>query len=75
MSVEQAIAEKVRSLPLDKQEEVLEHVNRLLAEQPHSKKPFKSIEGILAGRGISISAEDIDEIRREMWKDFPREDI
>lgn len=59
MSVEQAIAEKVRNLPLDKQEEVLEHVNRLLAEQPRPKKPFKSIEGILAGRGISISAEDI----------------
>jgi hypothetical protein len=24
---------------------------------------------------ISISAEEIDELRREMWKNFPREDI
>lgn len=60
MSVEQAIAEKVRCLPPDQQEEVLAHVNRLLAEQTLSKKPFHSIEGILAGRGISISAEDIE---------------
>lgn len=44
MSVEQAIAEKVRSLPEDKQQEILEHVNRLLAEQPRPKKPFKSIQ-------------------------------
>ena len=74
MSVEQAILEAVRSLPVDKQQEILTHATRLLDETT-TKKPFKSIEGILAGRGISISAEDIDEIRREMWKDFPREDI
>ena len=74
MSVEQAILEAVRSLPVDKQQEILTHATRLLDETA-TKKPFKSIEGILAGRGISISAEDIDEIRREMWKDFPREDI
>jgi hypothetical protein len=75
MSVEQAIAEELRELPEDKQQEVLELVKRLRAENPRPKKPFKSIKGILAGRGISISAEDIDEVRREMWKDFPRQDI
>lgn len=75
MSVEQAIAEKVRDLPEDKQREVLDHVNRLLAENPGPKRPFKSIKGLWAGHGISISAEEIDEMRREMWKNFPREDI
>jgi hypothetical protein len=32
---------------------------------------------MLAGlwEGVSISAEDIDEVRREVWKNFPREDI
>ena len=39
------------------------------------KRPFKSIKGILAGQGISISAEDLDDARREMWMNFPREDI
>ena len=74
MSVEQAILEAVRSLPVDKQHEVLSHATRL-RDEATPKKPFKSIKGILAGRGISISAEEIDEARREMWKNFPREDI
>ena len=75
MSVEQAIVEAVRALPSDKQQEILEYANRLRAEAPGPKKPFKSIKGLWAGHGISISAEEIDEMRREMWKDFPREDI
>ena len=74
MSVEQAVLEALRSLPPDKQQEILTHATRL-RDEATPKKPFKSIEGILAGRGISISAEDIDEMRREMWKDFPREDV
>ena len=74
MSVEQAVPEALRSLPPDKQQEILTHATRL-RDEATPRKPFKSIEGILAGRGISISADNIDEMRREMWKDFPREDI
>ena len=74
MSVEQAILDAVRSLPFDKQQEILSHARRLRDESA-PKKPFRSIKGILAGHGVSISAEDIDEVRREMWKNFPREDI
>lgn len=74
MSVEQAILESVRSWPFDKQQEVLGHATRL-RDEAIPKQPFKNIKGILAGRGISISAEDIDEARREMWKNFPRVDI
>ncbi len=74
MSVEQAILDAVRSLPLDKQQEILSHATRL-RDEISSKRPFQSIKGILAGQGISISAEDIDEARREMWKNFPSEDI
>jgi len=74
MSVEQAILDAVRSLPVDKQQEILSHATRL-RDEAAPKKPFRSIKGILAGRGISISAEDIDEARREMWKSFPREDL
>ena len=74
MSVEQAILEAVRALPADKQQEVLSHATRLRDEST-PKKPFKSIKGLWADLGISISAEEIDEMRREMWKNFPREDI
>jgi len=74
MSVEQAILEAVRTLPFDKQQEILRHATRL-RDEAASKIPFQSIKGILASRGISISAEDIDQARRELWKNFPREDI
>jgi len=74
MSVEQAILDAVRSLPFDKQQEILSHATRL-RDEAAPKKPFRSIKGILAARGISISAEDIDEARRDMGKNYPREDI
>jgi hypothetical protein len=35
----------------------------------------KSLLGLCADLGPAPSAEDIVEIRREMWADFPREDI
>lgn len=42
-------------------------------QQAESKKPKKSLYGLW--KGISISAEEIDEARREMWGNFPREDV
>lgn len=74
MTVEQAILDAVRSLPLDKQQELLSHANRL-RDEAAPQRPFRSIKGLLSGRGISISAEDIDEVRSTMWKNFPSKDI
>lgn len=37
--------------------------------------PRKSLRGLWKGLGPSISAEVIDEVRREMWQNFPREDV
>lgn len=74
MSVEQAILDAVRSLPLHQKQEILSLATRL-RDEAAPKKPFRSIKGILAGRGISISAEEIDQARREMWRNFPSEDI
>jgi hypothetical protein len=42
---------------------------------PPEKKPFRSFRGILKKTGPAPSAEDIDEIRQEVWANFPREDI
>ena len=38
-------------------------------------RAYKSLRGLWKDLLPSISAEDIDEVRREMWKNFPREDI
>ena len=74
MSVEHAILEAVRSLSAEKQQEILSHATRLRAES-ESKQPFKSIKGLWADLGISLSAEEIESNQREMWKSFPREDV
>jgi hypothetical protein len=35
--------------------------------------PSTSLRGLW--QGLDITAEEIDDLRREMWSDFPREDI
>lgn len=72
MTIEQTLLEAVRALPPEQQQELLEHAGRLRSA---AKKPFKSVKGLWAGMGISISSEELDESRRELWKNFPREDL
>jgi hypothetical protein len=45
-----------------------------IEEQPSDpKKPKPSLAGIWADLDIDLSEEDIREVRREMWKNFPRD--
>jgi hypothetical protein len=74
MSVEEAILEAFRALPADKQQELLKHANRLRQEVP-PKEPLKSVRGLWSDLGINLSAEEIEQSQREMWKNFPRSDI
>lgn len=74
MSLEQAILEIVHELSPDKQRELFDYVSRLRTGGA-KKPPFRSVEGLWADLGISLSAEEIDETQREMWRNFPREDI
>jgi len=46
-----------------------------LDSQEASKTPRQTLRGLLADLGPAPSAEEIDEARREMWGNFPREDI
>ena len=69
-SIEEAVAAKLRELPADKQQEVLDFAS-FLGTKP--KRPLKSLYGLWAGHGIDISEEDIAEARKEMWGNFPRE--
>jgi hypothetical protein len=46
MSLEQAILEAVRALPVEKQQEVLSHAARL-RDEAGRKSPFKNVRGLL----------------------------
>ncbi len=75
MTIEQAVVEKLRALPLEQQEKVLEFVEALQPQPPTEKQPLRSLMGLWADLDIGITDEDIDEARREMWGNFPRDDI
>jgi hypothetical protein len=72
--IEQTVLEKFRMLPPDRQQEVLDFVE-FLEQKNGAKPPRRSLKGLWADLGIHITAEEIDEARREMWGNFPREDI
>lgn len=82
MSLVEEIAVKSAALPLALQQEVLEFVNAMLesrqAEQSQENMellktpPFFSIRGIL-NRKLETFEEDLAEVRREMWQNFPRD--
>jgi hypothetical protein len=74
MSLEQAILDAVRARTADKQQEVLSHAARLRDESV-KKKPLKSIRGLWADLGISLSSTEIEQNQTDMWKNFPRDDI
>ncbi len=72
MTIEEMLLQKVRGLPPEKQEEVLEFVNSLQSDEG-ARKPLRSLEGLCADLNIKITEEDIAEARREMWGNFPRD--
>jgi len=74
LTLEQAILEAVRALPAEKQQEILHHATRL-RRQTTDKRPLRSVKGLWADLGISLSAEELKENQNEMWKNFPREHI
>ena len=73
MAIEDAILEELRRLPPAKQEEVLHFVEDLEEEAAPPRR--RSAEGLFAHLGIDITSEDIAEARREMWGNFPRDDV
>jgi hypothetical protein len=65
------VLDKLRDLPPDKQQAVLEFVE-LLQQNGAPAKPLKGFEGLLEKYNVQITEEDIAEARREMWGNFPR---
>ena len=74
MSIERSVIQKILSLTPDQQREVMEFVETLEkgSSKPH---PRRSLMGLFSDLNIHITEEDIAEARREMWGNFPREDI
>ena len=72
MTIEEAVVEKLRALPPERQQEVLDFVE-FLAQRAARKRPLRSAEGLWADLGVNITDEDIAEARRETWGNFPRE--
>ena len=69
--------EQAKTLSVKEKAELVVRLSELLqAEIPEPTiKQRTPMRGILADLGPAPSAEDIDEVRREVWKNFPREDI
>lgn len=69
------IAAKAAMLPDELQSEALRFVESLLARRKNTgdnMHPFESVKGILQGNYDTLD-EDIGEMRREAWKNFPRD--
>ena len=74
MNLEQAVLDKLRTLPLDKQQEVLDFAE-FLQQKTLIKKLLKSVKGMWNNLDIDITEEEIAQARQEMWGNFPREDF
>ena len=74
--LEQVVMLALSLSPLDKVrlvEQVMATLEQEIKER--DKKAKRSLYGALADLGTAPSAEEIDEVRGEMWANFPREDI
>ncbi|MEG4805493.1 DUF2281 domain-containing protein [Microcoleus sp. ARI1-B5] len=72
MNLEQAVLDKLRTLPPDKQQEVLDFAE-FLQKKILPKRALKSVKGLCADLKVDITEEDIAQARQEMWGNFPRE--
>ncbi len=74
MTSEEVLFAKIKVLPPNLKEETLHFVEFL--ETKLATKPKRQISlGIGEDLGIEVTSADIDEARKEMWANFPREDF
>ncbi|HRH42863.1 MAG TPA: DUF2281 domain-containing protein [Pyrinomonadaceae bacterium] len=74
MTSEEVIFAKVKGFPPNLKEEALHFIEFL--ETKLATKPKRQISlGIGEDLGIEITSADIDEARKEMWANFPREEF
>ena len=71
MAIEQAVVERLRALPPDKQREVLDFVEEL-QHRTAPPRARRSLRGLWADLVAEVTDEDLAAARLEMWGDFPR---
>ena len=66
----ESVFEKLKKLSPENQQKVADYIASL-----QNGPPVKMINpwGLFSGRGIHVTAEEIEEARCEMWSKFPRE--
>jgi hypothetical protein len=74
MSIDPSILDKVRMLPPEKQQEVVDFIE-FLSRQRGTTVGKARLRGLCSDLGIQITERDIDEARHEAWGRFPREDM
>ena len=72
MTVEEVLIEKIKVLPMNRKQEILDFAE-FLEEKEAKPQQRRSMYGLLADLNINITEEDIVEARKEMWGNFPRE--
>ncbi len=71
MSTLEQLVEIAKSLPVEDQRKLLEQAEKL--QHRDEPKPRRNMKGALEHLGIHLDDEDVREMRREAWKNFPRE--
>lgn len=70
----QDVLSNAQKLSVKEKARLLEEISAALrAELTESSQPKRSLLGIWEGEMLSL--EDIDEARKDLWQNFPREDI
>lgn len=72
MTVKEAVLEKLGSLPVVRQQEVLDFVE-FLETKESVRKPRRTLKGSLAHLNIDLTDEDMRQARNEMWRGYTRD--
>lgn len=68
MTITELIAEKLKALPQDKQQEVLVFLESICETGPSAQQ--NTLLGLWSKYGIDLSPEEIDEARIGLWSSF-----
>lgn len=75
LQMERELLDQWHALPAEKQQEAIDFIQFLNTKALQTKRPLQSAFGRFAHLRTTVTDEDIEEARREMWSNFPREDI
>ncbi len=73
MNLEETVIANLRNLPADQQQEVLDFVQLLQQKRAAVSGQRPQLRGLWTG--AQVTEDDIVEVRREMWSNFPRDDV